>query len=148
MLDLDLEIVSIDLRRPTKSYDRIEFLEGDVNDLQTVFDRDGLATKPRPWLVVEDSAHTHAACTAALHFFAERLMPGEWIVMEDGVLDELGMSEKYFGGPNRAIAEFFEAYPGVFEIGVEYCDMFGRNATFNPNGYLKRTVVPFDKPIE
>jgi cephalosporin hydroxylase len=80
---------------------------------------------------------------AALRFFAERLMPGEWMAMEDGVLDELGMGEKYQGGPNRAIAEFFRDYPGVFEIGAQYCDMFGPNATFNPNGYLRRTTVPF-----
>ena len=27
---------------------------------------------------------------------------------------------------------------GVYEIDAEYCDMFGPNATVNPNGYLKR----------
>src|SRR5262245_16503991 len=63
MLDLDLEIVSIDIRCPTKLFEGIEFLEGDVNDLQSVFEVNGLDARPRPWLVVEDSAHTHAACT-------------------------------------------------------------------------------------
>ena len=65
------------------------------------------------------------------------------LAMEDGVLDELGLKERYGGGPNQAIAEFFESHPGLFEIGTEYCDMFGPNATYNPNGYLKRTARPF-----
>jgi cephalosporin hydroxylase len=143
MLDLPLEVVSIDLKCPNVDYEGVTFFEGDVNDLQTVFDRNRLGERPRPWLVVEDSAHTASACMAALRFFAGRLMPGEWMAMEDGILDELGLTEKYGGGPNKAIAEFFQVYPGVFEIGTQYCDMFGSNATFNPNGYLRRTEAPF-----
>jgi cephalosporin hydroxylase len=148
MLNLELDVVSIDLRRPKIVSDGIEFFEGDVNDLKTVFDRNGLAERPRPWLVIEDSAHTYAACMAALRFFAEHLKLGEWMVMEDGVLDEMGLSEKYSGGPNKAIAEFFGTHPGVFEVGVEYCDMFGPNPTYNPNGYLKRTGVPLGRANE
>jgi cephalosporin hydroxylase len=107
MLDLRLDIVSIDIRRPKVEYDGINFLEGDVHDLQQVFDKYQLDDRPRPWLVIEDSAPTASACAAALRFFAERLRPGEWIVMKDGVLDELGMSQQSGGGPNLAIAEFF-----------------------------------------
>ena len=143
MLDLQLEIVSIDIKRPKDECEGITFLEGDVNDLQPVFEKYRLDERPRPWLVVEDSAHTASACVAALRFFAKRLMPGEWMIMEDGVLDELGLSERYKGGPNLAIMQFFAANPGVFEVGAEYCDMFGQNATYNPNGYLQRTVAPF-----
>jgi cephalosporin hydroxylase len=139
MLELSMDVVSIDLKPPEVTYDGIEFLEGDVNQLQSVFDRHALFDRPRPWLVVEDSAHTYEGCMAALRFFAEHLLPGEWLAMEDGVLAELGLSEKYSGGPNKAIAEFFAAHPQVFDLGFEYCDMFGPNATFNPNGYLKRT---------
>ncbi len=102
-------------------------------------------TRPRTLFEIGSKAggSTADACTAALDFFADRLHPGEWLAMEDGVLDELGLKEKFGGAPNQAIAQFLEAHPGVFEIGVEYCDMFGPNATYNPNGYLKRTAVPF-----
>jgi len=138
-----LEIVSIDIDRPNMSFDGITFLQGDVNNLEPVFAENRLASRPRPWLVVEDSAHTARACTAALDFFAARLHSDEWLVMEDGILDELNLKTDYGGGPNKAIADFLASHPSVFEIGVEYCDMFGPNATYNPNGYLMRTNVPF-----
>ena len=143
MLGLSLDIVSIDLYRPAQSFEHVTFLEGDVRNLSATFDAHGIPARPRPWLVVEDSAHTAEGCLAALDFFAQRLLPGEWLVMEDGVLDDLGLSAQYQGGPNAAIAQFFSAYPGVFEIGTQYCDMFGRQATYNPNGYLMRTNAPF-----
>jgi cephalosporin hydroxylase len=88
--------------------------------------------------VVEDSAHTLEACTAALDFFGRHLLPGEYLVIEDGVLDDLGVTARYGGGPNAAIAEYLAAKPSVFEIAAGYCDMFGHNATYNPNGYLKK----------
>lgn len=143
LLDLPLEIVSIDLHRPAQTFEGVTFLQGDVCNLAATFDANGLESLPRPWLVVEDSAHTAQACAAALDFFAQRLQPGEWLVMEDGVLDDLGLSPQYQGGPNAAITRFFATYPGVFEIGTKYCDMFGTQATYNPNGYLMRTNVPF-----
>jgi cephalosporin hydroxylase len=139
----DTVVVSIDVNRPELELDGILFLEGNVLELPTLFEREALYGLPRPWLVIEDSAHTAACCQAALHFFAEHLRPGEWLVMEDGVLSDLGLTERYNGGPNRAIAEFFSDYPDIFAIGSEYCDMFGRNATYNPNGYLRRTETPF-----
>lgn len=135
----DTEVISIDLEIPRElDDDRIRFLQGNVCDLESVFVQHGLESFVHPWLVIEDSAHTHEACTAALQFFEPRMRPGDVLVIEDGVLDDLGMSEQYQGGPNRAIREFLDAQPGRFEIATEYCDMFGTNATYNPNGYLRR----------
>ncbi|REJ82774.1 MAG: cephalosporin hydroxylase [Acidobacteria bacterium] len=139
LFQLDARIVSIDLSPPSiEDEDGIRFVRGDVLHLDEVFEREHLFPLERPWLVVEDSAHTRDGCLAALAFFADHLRAGELIVIEDGVLSDLGLARRYGGGPNRAIAEFFEARPGVFEIATEYTDMFGRNATYNPNGYLRR----------
>jgi cephalosporin hydroxylase len=63
---------------------------------------------------------------------------GDVLVIEDGVLDELGVSEQHQGGPNRALSEFLSASPSAFRVMYEYCDMFGRNATYNPNAYLAK----------
>jgi cephalosporin hydroxylase len=135
---LDGSVVSIDLNPPQLASEEVLFCQGDVHDLAVPFQKNDLHSRPRPWLVIEDSAHTFAACRAALQFFAKNLQTGEYLVIEDGVLDDLGWSERYDGGPNRAIAQFLKDQPGVFEI-TGYCDMFGRNATFNPNGYLRKT---------
>jgi len=145
-LGLDAAVVSIDVAVPQLSIDGVRFLEGDVRDLKATFDAHRLDQLPHPWLVVEDSAHTAEGCSAALALFARVLSPGEWLVMEDGVLEDLGLSAQYAGGPNAAIAQFFAAHPGVFEIGTQYCDMFGMQATYNPNGYLMRTAAAFLPP--
>ncbi len=132
------QIVSIDLSLPEKSIPGVKFLEGDANELEAVFEMYGLFTLPRPWLVIEDSAHTYETCSKVLAFFAGTLVSGEILVMEDGILVEQGLEEKYDGGPNRAIRSFFAKHQDVYEIEFEYCDMFGTNLTYNPNGFLRK----------
>lgn len=137
---LDTPIYGIDLAVPDRPPDdRINFLKGDVNNLQAALSENDLLACPHPWFISEDSAHTYEGCRAALHFLAPHMEPGDLLVMEDGVLDDLGMTERYNGGPNRAIAEFLAERPGVFKIVTELCDMFGKNATYAPNGYLRKT---------
>jgi cephalosporin hydroxylase len=137
--DLRAAIVSIDLHRPLDPPACcVRFLEGDVLNLSAVFEEHDLHSLPRPWLVVEDSSHTYDGCTAALEFFRLHLRAGELLVIEDGILTDLGLSEQYAGGPRRAIADFFTKWPLAFEVVTEYTEMFGPNATYNPHGYLRR----------
>lgn len=133
-------VVTIDIAPPDGIEDaRIRFLQGDVLDLGAVFDAQGLAALPRPWMVVEDSAHTYAGCLAALGYLSDAMAGGDLLVMEDGNLVEMGLSEHYDGGPNRAIAEFMAVHPDAFAVETGYCDMFGPNATYSPNAYLRKT---------
>ncbi|WP_297791997.1 CmcI family methyltransferase [uncultured Marinobacter sp.] len=137
VMGLDCRVVGVDLVIPeARLDDRVMLIEGDVERLDLCLTEDVLATLPRPWLVVEDSAHTYTGCIAALEFFGDRLLAGEYLIMEDGILDDLGMADKYQGGPNRAIEEYLKAKPDQFRVDRDCCDMFGRNATYNPNGYL------------
>lgn len=139
LFGLDARVISIDLEPPTNiSDDRIIFTQGDVNTLQPVFKQLNLAPVPHPWFVNEDSAHTYTGCRNALVCLSEWMRPGDLLVMEDGILDELGLSEEYDGGPNRAIAEFMIGEPDAFEIETDLCDMFGVNSTYCPNGYLRK----------
>ncbi len=136
---INTPVISIDLVIPAGVQDsRIRFLQGSVLDLGLVFEREGLDCLPHPWFVIEDSAHSYAGCMAALTQFAKRMRPGDILAVEDGVLEDLGMRERYDGGPNRAINDFMTANPYSFEVAEEYCDMFGTNATYNPNGYLRK----------
>ncbi len=135
----DTPVISIDLAIPQGvKDDRIRFLQGSVLDLAPVFAAEGLDGLPHPWFVTEDSAHSYAGCMAALALFDERMVTGDILAIEDGVLDDLGISEKYDGGPNRAIRDYLAAHPNSFKIAAELCDMFGPNATYNPNGYLRK----------
>ena len=139
IMGLDCSVISIDINpAPPLEVENIRLIRGDVHKIEEVFDQNQLYNLPRPWFVVEDSAHTYSACLHALKFFSANLHEGELLAMEDGILSELGLAEKYDGGPNRAVKEFLEQFPGEFEIETSYCDMFGVNATYNPNGYLRK----------
>ena len=136
----DTQVVSIDRAPPQVDgrFDGIRFVEGNVLALEDTFAAHGLFDLPRPWVLSEDSAHTFDACTAVLNFAARHLRAGEYLIMEDSVLAELDLGARFDGGPSRALEVFFAAHPDVFEVDTTYCDMFGRNATTNPNGYLRK----------
>jgi cephalosporin hydroxylase len=59
------------------------------------------------------------------------------LIVEDGIIGELGMKNEFHGGPLKAIDEFLRTNQD-FEVDRHWCDFFGRNVTFNVNGYLKR----------
>lgn len=134
-------VVAVDLQPVgTVNDERIELHRGDVRALDKTLSERYLAQLPRPWLVVEDSAHTEDACLAVLEFFAPRLQSGEYLVIEDGVVASLPEARyrRFNEGPNRAIASFMERHPNVFEVDGTLCDHFGFNVTYNPNGWLQR----------
>jgi cephalosporin hydroxylase len=66
------------------------------------------------------------------------LQSGEYIVVEDGNITEMGEDVDHDGGPARSIAEFLQERGGAYEIDARYCDQYGRNVTGNPNGYLRK----------
>jgi len=88
-------------------------------------------------LVIEDGSHMYEDVLATLHKFAPLVSPGSYMIVEDGIVDDLGLAKQYNGGPQRAIREFL-ATNRQFSIDRRWCDFFGHNATFNVDGYLKR----------
>ena len=138
-LGIGLRVLSIDREAPTDVRDeRVTFLTGDAHALGAVLPDDVLQSLPRPLLVVEDSSH-HAATTAAvLDFFDPWLRSGEYIVIEDGILSAMRAAAHYGGGPLRAIAAFLARAPERYAVDRTLCDYYGRNVTWNVNGYLRR----------
>ena len=63
---------------------------------------------------------------------------GESIVIEDGILTDMRVADQYGGGPLHAIHEFLAKHRGAYEIDRALCDTFGRNVTWNVDGYLRR----------
>jgi cephalosporin hydroxylase len=135
-------IISIDLVLPERVSDpMIDFRQGDARTLQDVLSAQELAELPHPLLVVEDSAHFYETSRAVLDFFHPHLRRGDYVVVEDGSVSFFGTPEfqVYDDGPNRAVTDFLEAHVDEYEIDVTLCDLFGRNVTANPNGWIKRT---------
>jgi cephalosporin hydroxylase len=88
-------------------------------------------------LVIEDGSHFYKDTLGALRQFAPAVTPGSYMIVEDGILNELGMEQDYGGGPLKAIREYL-AETSDFVVDRRWCDLFGHNATFNVNGYLKK----------
>ena len=85
--------------------------------------------------MIEDGPHTFEGSLSALNFFDQHMQSGEYIIVEDGVLEDLRYRELK-NGPKRAIKEFLATRPDNYRIDREYCDFYGHNVTWNINGYL------------
>jgi cephalosporin hydroxylase len=92
-------------------------------------------------LVIEDGSHQYADTLAIMKKFAAVVSLNSYLIIEDGIINELKLSAEYNGGPLKAIGEFLPAHP-EFEIDRRWCDLFGRNATVNVDGYLKKIKNP------
>lgn len=126
--------------------DRIELLEGDLRDAETVKAVDELVDPLGRCLVIEDAAHTREVTRAALEGFAHLVPKGGFFVVEDGHVDierlhpegppmikQLGVRA---GGVLAAVAEWLETPEGSeFEL-REDLELYG--VTSHPGGYLQR----------
>jgi cephalosporin hydroxylase len=113
----------IDVSRVVASHDRVTFAYADSNQVSTF--PPGLRELPRPWLVIEDA---HQNVYGVLRFFDGLLEPGDYLVVED-----LLSLPKY-----AQARRFLTEARGRYAVDTLYTDMFGYNATWNVNGYLKR----------
>lgn len=127
----------IEIPNPPVKDPGVTFSYGDIHQLADTNLPGLLATCPRPLLVIEDGPHTEAGSLAALEFFESFLEPGDYIVIEDGNLKDLGY-RSFRNGPNKAVDRFLKSRGQLFEIDRNLCDFFGPNVTANVNGYLKR----------
>lgn len=134
--DIDGEIHTIDIydgaKENVKPYPNIRFFGNGAENYDL-----SLAKGFKKIMVIEDAAHTYECSKVAIDKFASLVSVGSYLVVEDGIVNELGVDEKYGGGPLKAIREFLPLHP-EFRVDRRWCDMFGKNATFNVNGYLKR----------
>jgi len=134
--DIDGEVHTIDIHNTAQKnisgYANIRFFgEGAEN-----YDLD-LTKKFNKILVIEDAAHTYECSKNAINKFASVVSEGSYLIIEDGIVNELGVEKEYGGGPLKAIREFLPEHP-EYIVDRKWCDMFGKNATFNVNGYLKK----------
>ena len=90
-------------------------------------------------LIIEDASHLYKDSIGILNKFHELVSVDSYFIVEDGIINELGLEKEYEGGPLKAIREFLPSHP-EYIVDRKWCDMFGKNATFNVNGYLKKIV--------
>lgn len=91
----------------------------------------------RKIIVIEDGSHMYADSLRCLQLFSPFVSADSYYIAEDGIVNELGREAEFDGGPVRAIKEFLKT-DSRFIIDDKWTSFFGKNATFNINGYLKR----------
>jgi cephalosporin hydroxylase len=136
---LPAHIHSVDINKVTDlKVPGVTFHRGDANQLNGSLSPDFMRSLARPLMVIEDSSHLKETTLAVLNFFHQWLLPREYIIIEDGIVTELGWAENYRGGPGAALEEFLDRHPAEYEIDARFCDWFGRNVTYAVNGFLRR----------
>lgn len=88
-------------------------------------------------LLVDDGSHHYSDVLSVMHKFEKIISKDSYMIIEDGCVNWLGTQEYFGGGPLKAIDEFLQQN-NEYEIDRRWCDFFGKNTTFNPNGYLRR----------
>ena len=88
-------------------------------------------------LLIEDGSHLYEDTLGALNKFGSLVSKNSYLIVEDGIINKLGLEKEYQGGPLKAIKEFTKTNKN-FSVDRQWCDLFGTNATFNVDGYLKR----------
>jgi cephalosporin hydroxylase len=88
-------------------------------------------------LVIDDGSHIYTHVKMTMDKFKDLVSVNSYFIIEDGILNNIGLEKDYDGGPLRAIKEFLPNNTN-FQIDRKWCDFFGKNATFNPNGYIKK----------
>ena len=86
-------------------------------------------------LVIDDGSHTKQDVLDAFEKFNSVVSKGSYYLVEDGIVNILGIDNYFGGGPLQAL-DIILNNTSEFKIDRKYCDLFGENYTFNPNGYL------------
>lgn len=91
-------------------------------------------------LVIEDSSHQYQNTIEALDKFKEIVSLNSYLIVEDGIVNSLGWSRSYGGGPVKAINEFLTINRN-FKVDEKWENFFGKSATFNTKGFLKKIAL-------
>ncbi len=136
---IDGQIYSIDIVKVTSvEHSRVTYMEGNGRALHEILSPDFLNSLPRPLLVIEDADHVYETSHHVLEFFHPYIRPGEYIVIEDGIISDLTQDTGYNSGPHKALKEFLATHLDEYEIDGNFCDFFGYNLTWCTNGFLRK----------
>jgi cephalosporin hydroxylase len=135
-------VITIDLRRkPEIDHPRVTFIPGSSTDPFVVARvRAEVAKTEGSVMVILDSDHRQAHVAAELEAYASLVTPGSYILVQDGIMDELLPAlRKDTPGPVPAIRAFLKAHPEFVEDS-ELSERF--LITSHPHGWLRRLVGP------
>ncbi|MCS6850527.1 MAG: cephalosporin hydroxylase family protein, partial [Gemmataceae bacterium] len=135
------KVVSIDVvKLHDRSHPRVTFLIGSSTSAEVVAEVRRLATEVRgPVMVILDSDHSAEHVARELEAYAPLVTPGSYLLVQDGVIDELPIFRAGRPGPLPAIRAFLRRHP-EFELDAGRSGRF--LITHHPQGWLRRRPAP------
>ncbi|MGB5637460.1 MAG: CmcI family methyltransferase [Waterburya sp.] len=140
-VDVDLSL----LDDKAKADSRINWIEGDCNNISAIFSPDLLSRLPHPWLIVEDC---HVNLLGILEYFHNNgLQPGDYWIVEDTnkMVPEYWMSRwedtselKQVEQKLDTIRDWLKDREDEYLVDTYYLDMYGYNVSKNWNSVLKK----------
>ncbi len=140
-VDVDLSL----LDDKAKADSRINWIEGDCNNISSIFSPDLLSRLPHPWLIVEDC---HVNLSGILEYFHNNgLQSGDYWIVEDSnkMVPQYWMSRwedtselKQVEQKLDTIRDWLKDREDEYLVDTYYLDMYGYNVSKNWNSILKR----------
>jgi len=131
-------VVTVDTQaRARPEHPRIQYLAGSSVDPSVVAEARDLALRRQSAriLVVLDSDHAADHVLQELRAYADLVPVGSYLVVQDGVVDELRVFKRWRPGPLVAIAQFVAENPD-FEVDERRSSKFLFH--YSPRGCLRR----------
>jgi cephalosporin hydroxylase len=131
------QVVTIDVEaQASVEHSRVEFLVGSSIASEIVGRvRERVEHLGGPVMVILDSDHTQAHVAAEMEAYGQFVTPGSWMLVQDGVIDELPMFAAARPGPVPAIRDFLARHP-EFAVDEERSRRF--LVSHHPHGWLVR----------
>ena len=140
-IDIDLSLLDKKARDNLK----VNFIEGDCNNLSTVLPKTMLARLPHPWLVIEDA---HVNVLGVVEYFHDNgLTSGDYLIVEDTnkLIWDSGSEnwddkEEYEKGRQKMpnLRGWLLDNEDEYLIDTYYQDMYGYNGSKDWNSILKK----------
>jgi cephalosporin hydroxylase len=131
MYSLDIYDVNIYLKgkKMYKPLLDINFIQGDVYNIEKYFPVNLLEKLEHPWLIIEDCHHNTYNMMVYFHTF---LKQNDYIIIEDP--DEIDFKTELHG---LSLIKFMKEYHNQYVIDTKYCDFFGKNNCSFPDSIFK-----------
>ena len=135
----DTKVISLDVKPVTDIDDpRIEYGFCDAGKPDEVLTEAFFSKLVHPIVLIEDSSHLYEHTLNILRCCDQWLLAGDYVIVEDGIIHHQQGCPRYNGGPLRAVEEFLAERGDYYEIDRERCDYYGKNVTWNTDGFLRR----------
>lgn len=140
---VDIDLSLLDEKARTDS--RVQFVQGDCNEISKIFPSETLADFPHPWLIIEDALANPVAVVD--YFHNNGLQTGDYLIIEDTNKsvwecwsqnwtdkDEIEQVKQQVENVMNWLVE----HENQYLVDTYYQDMFGYNVSKNWNSILKR----------